>query len=697
MRRLLPLALGVGLVASALMGIPLRVWTQGAMTLSGLIVKPPVDGNQMIVTTASGAQFFNVQTLTHILGAVGGAWGTGAKTGSSIIAGRNSSGNGAAGYYIFGKKDGNFRYCWMDVSNNLRCGAAPPEEDGTPSDTSGSTIGGGSGTLWPNTLLVTDYGAVCDGSTDDASAIQSAFDAAAALDAATILFPAATCNVGSTLTLGGGDGSGDGSTFISLVGVAAPRSKLAWTGSTSGTMLRIELNKYFHLQDLGFANTVARGTTVGVRLTGNTDNGGTQTHEATFARLLVDGFHTGMIAGEAGHGRAASEIVYDSVGFQNNDTGWANEDLNTLNQIFRNVGCGDNGVCLAIDSGNVYVTGGSTHGSTVADFTVQQGAAGAGLTAEIRNVRSEHAERFVYGYSAYDGGNLLIENNQVESPDATDEVCIDLAPSGPVQIRGNALSCKVLFYDSKYASGVIMEGNRVKLGDATRRLPFIIKGFHANDDNIGRLRIVARLNQNASDVFNYDSYFDDVEGLWVNDNLRPVRRIVWGNADQAIPSQQISATSFGQNPWTVRKNVRVGGKFATSGTLAIAFTRTETVTSDGSGSDTGTRKWQTTANHFTTSDIGRRITFSNGGTFYAYITKIVDSTHIEVMFMASGTTTGTGITATVGEDEPDANYQVIPGCSAAESIGISSKASTGFTATSSNASSTAECTFLIVG
>jgi hypothetical protein len=693
---MVPIGLGVGLVLAIAMAIPSRVWTQGAQYVSGLIIRPPVDGNQTLVLTAAGAQFFNVQTATHIAGAIGGAWGTGAKTGSAIIAGRNSSGNGAAGSYIYAKKDGGFRYCWMDVSNNLRCGAAAPEEDGTPSDTSGSVIGGGSGTLWPNTLLVTDYGAACDGSTDDAAAIQSAFDAAAALDAATVLFPAATCKVGSTLTLGGGHGSGDGATFISLVGVSSARSVLSWSGSSSGELLRIELNKYFRMTDLGFANGGSKGTTIGVRLTGPTDDIGTATHVAEVSRVSVSGFHYGIVAGESGHGIAASEFLYTTLSLSQNDVGWLNQDLNTLNHYFINLGLSDNGEGLRMDSGNVYVNGGNTHGSTTADFNVQCCAYAASGTFEIRNVRAELSSSVPFVTGGQVGGSILIENNILAASSTTD-YAIDVDAGAGLQVRGNDVSGRVRFdYAGRYAI-ITMDDNSV-YGDDTNSLPFFVKSGGTADYAV-RARISAHRNQRAGTI-GWDRYYDDIDGALTSsvNTLIARDRVTWGDGSVTLPKQRLgSVAMLAQNSRATGNNLRVAGKFTSAGTLSVAFVRTETVSSNGAGSEAGTQNWIVPSGHFTTADIGRPVRVANGGTDYYYVvTAIVDSTHIEMADMGASQTAGLSLTATVGENEPDANYRVLATCTAAEPIGVSSLATTGFTATSTNSSSTAECTFLIV-
>jgi hypothetical protein len=129
---LLGVLLGVGAVPAA----------QGGMWfVTNLIVQPLADTNINLVKTASGAQFVNVQTSTHVLGAVSGQWGTGAVTGSQVLAGRNSSGDGAAGTLRLMDAAGASHYLWIDATGDLRVGDAAPTEDGTTADTSGVIVG----------------------------------------------------------------------------------------------------------------------------------------------------------------------------------------------------------------------------------------------------------------------------------------------------------------------------------------------------------------------------------------------------------------------------------------------------------------------------------------------------------------------------------------------------------------------------
>ena len=69
------------------------------------------------------------------------AIGTGNVTGPRIGAGRNTSGSGAAGLLYLKEKDGTTQFFWPDDTGVLRISTSAPDEDGTPSDTSGTVVG----------------------------------------------------------------------------------------------------------------------------------------------------------------------------------------------------------------------------------------------------------------------------------------------------------------------------------------------------------------------------------------------------------------------------------------------------------------------------------------------------------------------------------------------------------------------------
>jgi hypothetical protein len=85
------------------------------------------------VTVSGGSSV--ALTLSSVAG------GVGTVTGRRVSIGRNSSGSGAAGVLNLVSAGGTNYYLWVDATGDLRIGTAAPEEDGTPSDTSGTVVG----------------------------------------------------------------------------------------------------------------------------------------------------------------------------------------------------------------------------------------------------------------------------------------------------------------------------------------------------------------------------------------------------------------------------------------------------------------------------------------------------------------------------------------------------------------------------
>jgi hypothetical protein len=185
-------------------------------------------------------------------------------------------------------------------------------------------------------------------------------------------------------------------------------------------------------------------------------------------------------------------------------------------------------------------------------------------------------------------------------------------------------------------------------------------------------------------------------------------------ASPVVPFQRLSRVkSLGEANGVDGRNLRGTCLFATSDTCTFVWRRNESITTLSGGLtnyNQGTREGQMTVDsgHFTIADVGKTIcaevTSSDSGTRTAcgYITSLTDATHIRVanaitstINIFSGIPYGP-ITAVVGENEPDGNYLPFLSCSANETFNISSVTSTGFTITSSNASSTARCSILIV-
>ncbi len=149
------------------------------------------------------------------------------------------------------------------------------------------------------------------------------------------------------------------------------------------------------------------------------------------------------------------------------------------------------------------------------------------------------------------------------------------------------------------------------------------------------------------------------------------------------------------------QNLRVSGTFATSATLNFTFIRSIAVTSPGGQSDV-----VVSASLFAPTDVGKAIKIAgkgnNGWTdWFGYGFSFTDSAHLVVKPAAGQqrVNIGAGATAVIGQNEPDANYivaSIVGNAAAPESYSVTAQTSSGFTVKSSNASSTATITCLIV-
>ena len=549
------------------------------------------------------------------------------------------------------------------------------------------TGGGGGGTTEPGAILLSDYGAVCDGSTDDTDAIQAAFDAATSAVTAFVLWPARACKVTETVTLGS---TTEGTTtFLGIRGVSAAQSQLLWGGATDGTALRLARTKYTEVSNFGVRNTVSAGTTIGIEQGGNTaSDGGTQALAQTWTNVLVTGFGTGIQAG--GHNGASSEFVYHNLELDNNGRGWYSIDFNTLDHVFIELLCGGNAIC--IDSGassNFTVYGGSASNSSTADFYIQQAG-----TFLISGFRSESANRVLRATT----GTVRLDSVLAVSPSNADKIAIDGTYS-TLSVVNSLLDGKVSLTNAH--GGVSIAHSKV-FGDTT--IPF----FTTTTTQVGLPYSVQNVtfHDPAASVADF-LYADSVGNIFSSDNGTtyspnstqpidyPVSRVTRSaTLGDAYTLNRVKMLAQGSD--VAGKNLRAQIVFGSSATAAVAFVRNVTVSID-------TPTLIATSGRFYPSDAGKKVVMvgiGGGGTDVTrFIRAYIDSTHVVVAPISSAMqccSSQTGVTATIGEDEPDANYLLHLGCSAQETFSWSSKATTGFTLTSSNSGSTATCDVVIV-
>ncbi len=449
---------------------------------------------------------------------------------------------------------------------------------------------------------------------------------------------------------------------------------------------------------------------IGPHLGNNTVNingqGGNQTSNFVFERMSVFDCHIGIQAG--GNGAAASEGTFINVGLAGNDTGFTTSDLNSLDFQFIQLVGGFNGIMIDTGDGNgVNVFGGSSSGNTVC-FNVQQNA-----TMEIISFRSEDEPTFMIGSS----GRVTLQG-----------VAVSNTPSPFVAISGTFTNLVIrdsiilgsIKLDGNNTSFIEMTGNHLAHWDTTNGLPAFVpiantqlvtavvfrNNFDQNSfppvpipDMIGALG--ARYNGTIVAQF-YEPTITQVPIDLSGDPTIGVPYLALSHVRQ-LSEGTIPGSAENTTP-TPGQNLRVSGAFATSATLVFTFKRNLTVHFVSPFPGTMT----VTSGVILPTDVGKplRIIAGSGvgsADWYGYITKYLTSTTAEV-FPATAATPGSNypgaaglLSAVVGADEPDANYIVAGLCgNANETFWVDTLLAAGFTLHSSNASSTATVTALIV-
>ena len=213
---------------------------------------------------------------------------------------------------------------------------------------------------WIN--VKTQYGAVGDGVTDDAAAIQSALNAIGnpGSTVSVVYFPAGTYKIGSMLTF-------NGKADAAMIGEDPATTKILWAGSASGTMLQINGTMYSRFNrikwdgnssasiavdeswdgasgyfDTGneFADDIFTGTGIGIR-------GGYLGYGFAEIAIMRDQFLQNTVAGiSLGNFNALDVWVWNSifdhcaVGITNNNTVSTAGNFKVYNSILTIIGYG---------------------------------------------------------------------------------------------------------------------------------------------------------------------------------------------------------------------------------------------------------------------------------------------------------------------------------------------------------------------
>ncbi len=553
------------------------------------------------------------------------------------------------------------------------------------------------GTSAPATVLLTDYGAVCDGSTDDTAAIQAAFDAAASASyqyAGTVLWPAKTCRITSGVTIGNADAP-LGQVFVSIQGAGPAKSKLSYDGASDGIALLLKRNKYFTITGFQVVNAGSRGTTRGLVL-GGYGGVGTETLQGHIDRSSVSGFYQGIAAGMpdgADGAVASSDMLYTLVELENNTYGWINDnwDLNILNHTFLGLNLAFNTYGLKTAEGNVEVRGGSTTHNDNADFWITGG------NIAISEIRAEVKNRFLLGSA---GNVVTVRDCLLQPSGAPSDIVIELLTTSATAITNTRFTSSgtMSVHADSHPRQLLLSNNYY---DAEITWPFVVTNttYVTYPMYLEVVGTVHAFNQRNLPDYRGTYTFGDTSltpGPLASLRCTPYPVLnAFANPEGNIwPECFVRQPSLGLIP-SAGRNLRVQRQFATSGTVAVTFARTVAITY---GSPVSVR-WNVVTGTLYPSDLGLKIAITQGeNTIPATISDVntSNSTFLFSTNTAASCGSCSSLSAVIGENEPDANYLVQIGCSAQETVSWSSKATTGFTLTSSNSSSTATCDVVIV-
>jgi hypothetical protein len=240
-------------------------------------------------------------------------------------------------------------------------------------------------------------------------------------------------------------------------------TKLRWTGATDATAVYLTRGRFNHLRDFMIINSVAKGTTNGLRISGPST--GTNTSGVVLDRVYGTGFNLGLLIGDGvSGGHDASEIILNASTFEANNSGVEIDGFNTIgiqffaSNIVRNTNIG-------VD----IVTGSQVHfyGSTVAQNPVDIKVGTGGITLFVSGARPEMVagEKFIQSNAANTTANITLIGNDFEQSDVVTPVLNGVAAWNIIGNRFGSASFAVIPILSNSSSGngasVFMSGNLV--------------------------------------------------------------------------------------------------------------------------------------------------------------------------------------------------------------------------------------------
>lgn len=560
-----------------------------------------------------------------------------------------------------------------------------------------------------------DYGVVANGVTDDTVALNNMFTALIGTNCIVLWPKNGICLTSDTVTVGSfGSGPGGPQTHVSIMGSGTTEScGIKYVGPNNKEILRFSKCTNFFISDFRINNNSpgGSGTTIGFSLTGNgVADGSNQVSNFNFTRVAVYDCNIGICAG--GAGAAASEGTFIHTAMAGNIIGFTSSGLNSLDFQFIQLLGGFNGTMIDTGDGNgVNVFGGSSTGNDIC-FNIRQNA-----TCQIIEHRSEDEDLFMTS----NGGRVTLQGCAVSNPNPPDHISI-----GGYYDRLVVRDCIMHGFIKLSQACALVEvtGTTLKYWDYAHGLPVLstvtdtqliqMANFRNNfDASVFPPVPIPDLTGGA-----FGSRYDGVAARPYYEPIITVQPIDHRTTPSIgvpyLALNHVRQLSEGSMPGsttntapTPGQNLRVSGAFNSSPTLAITFQRNLTVQSVGPYGGVLTA----TVGTFLRTDVGKPIRIIQGSgigvaDWYGFITRYLTATTVEISPASFATPGGNypgaaGLhTATIGADEPDANY-IVAGIvgNAGETFwvdGATALTTAGFTLKSSNATSTATVTALIV-
>lgn len=468
-----------------------------------------------------------------------------------------------------------------------------------------------------------------------------------------------------------------------LLNIEGDTTVFNWTGASTGVVIESSNSYYYHYKNISLNNSSAggRGSLTGMLLTGP-GFAGTQNVGGIHEHLIFNNFHYGIMAGGPLTGKAASEQLYISCQFSNNNIGWSSLDFNTLDHTFVMLLMTHNLTGLDPRFCNVQVLGGSATANQV-DFNFSSHA-----PQSIIGFRTELSS----GFANIEKGNVNIKGCQIYA-DTTGINAITITNFGQVTLENNYIRGKIS-YNPFYNSFLRMYNNHITDNGAS--LPFIVNAsntLYATYDVCDNQKVL------NDDINTMGFMFDDGAGSYqytaqIKDYSREGYDRFYSNS---LSQKYARITSFGQGTG-MGNNLRLQAKFNGTGTCNVLFQKSGNI-----NISTNNKIINLTGNWLPllSGDIGKRIYIPTGAfssdlnlAQQLYITKVNSSGQLEANIWPSNTTNN--IACIIGQNEPDANYFISATPNTGEIISWSNKTITGFTLTSNNISSNALVDVMVI-